>query len=121
MKSNPNDLVVYEGQTILDAVRVIEANFVRCAVVVNEEDKVVGVFSEGDVMRALLRGVDMHVQLQQCLPGNFHYLKDEDYPAALRLFRKKGITLLPILDDEFKLHDVITVYDIWERAKIRID
>ena len=41
MKSNPNDLMVYEGQTILDAVQVIEANFVRCVVVVNEEDKVI--------------------------------------------------------------------------------
>ena len=45
---------IYDAQDIEDAIFVIQSNFSRSVIVLNSADKVVGVFTEGDVLRAIL-------------------------------------------------------------------
>jgi len=115
------DYLVHESQPILEAAGVIQAAAVRCCVVVNDAKRIVGVFSEGDVLRALLRGTDMHIPLRQVLSGRFLYLHEFDYRAAFVLFREKGVTLIPIVDQNFVVQGIITIFDILKRVEFRAD
>ena len=100
-----------EQATMRDAITVIQRNESRCAVVRGHAGKVVGVFSEGDVLRALLRGTDIHAPLRNLLRPSFVYLRERNLDEARGHFRR-GISLLPVLDSEFNLRDVLTVQDI---------
>lgn len=105
---------VNEDQTIKDAISVIQNNLSRCVMVLNAQGKVVGTFSEGDVLRSLLQDVDVHIPLKKVINPSFHYLNENDMLKAYELVKRHGITLVPVVDDEFELKDVITIFQIME-------
>src|SRR5437588_11422266 len=97
---------VSHNATLLDAVEKIAGNKTRCVVVLDGA-KVVGVLSEGDVIRALLRGTDTHTVLSQVIKPSFVYMNDRDRARAFELFRRFLFTLIPVVDRSFRLCDVI--------------
>ncbi len=110
-------LVIPFDARLIDAVQAIKENKNRCVVVVSG-DKVVGVLSEGDVMRALLHGADVHSPLEVWISHDFKFLSDANDVGALELMRCYGITLVPVLDVDFSLRDVVTLADILQRVSL---
>lgn len=100
---------------LIDAIQAIKENHNRC-VIVQSGEKVIGVVSEGDVMRALLRGADVHTPIEDWVSHDFKFLSIVDYQKALDLMRKHGITMVPVLDENFALLDVITLVDILQKV-----
>jgi CBS domain-containing protein len=103
--------------TLIDAVQVIKENKSRC-VFVHSDNKVIGVISEGDVMRALLHGADIHSPIENWLSHDFKFLPDLNYQRALELMSKYGITTIPILDENLNLVNVVTLIDVLERVRL---
>lgn len=117
---NDRDLSNYVldlDSTLLDAAQVIERNHSRCAVVVTE-GKVIGVIAEGDLLRATLQGSTIYANVKKFVKLDFKYLKSRDEEAALSLFKAYGFTLIPVLDDDFHLIDVIPISDILDKARL---
>ena len=95
---------------MLNAISSIQLNECRCVIVMNYEEKVIGVFSQGDVLRAVLKGIDLHTPLGKLINPNFKYLNHNNKKEALELI-KSGIIMVPIIDKEFRLKSVITFKD----------
>ena len=112
-----SDYVLDRGSTLLDAAQVIERNRSRCAVVVADV-KVVGVIAEGDLLRAMLQGSTIYANVKNFIKLDFKYLKNRDEEAALSLFKVHGFTLIPVLDDDFHLIDVILISDILDKVRL---
>ena len=110
---------VNELETIKEAVSVIQCNLTRCAIVINDQKKVVGVFSEGDVLRAILGNIDMHAPLKRVISPTFMHLLKPDINKAFDLVKKHGITLIPVIDDNFILKDVITIFDVLNKSSLK--
>jgi CBS domain-containing protein len=104
---------VRESASMEEAISAIQMSECRCVLVTNEADRVVGVFSEGDVLRAILAGRETHMPLKNLLKPNFKYLHEADEKAALEIF-KKGITLVPVVDKDFHLKSAFTLLDFLE-------
>lgn len=96
-----------------DAIALIQKNESRCVVVVGEHRKAVGVFSEGDVLRAILGGVDVHAPLRNLIQPSFRYLHTRDLAAARPLLLD-GITLVPVVSHDFIVEDVLTLKDVFK-------
>lgn len=108
-----------EEQTIKEAMSVIQSNLSRCVIVLNKANKVVGVFSEGDVLRAILKGIDIYTPLKEVINPRFHYLKEHDIQKAYRMVKKFNITsIIPVVDRNLKLKDVITIFDVLEHLAL---
>jgi arabinose-5-phosphate isomerase len=111
--TNLEDFSVRDGATMRDAIALIQKNNSRCVIVLGVEHKVVGVFSEGDVLRAILSGIDVHTPLKTLIKPSFRYLHKRDLVEARKLILG-GITLVPVLDAEFRLVDVLTLRDVFK-------
>jgi predicted transcriptional regulator len=108
---------VQSSGTLLDAAQAIAANRSRCVIVMSG-DKAVGVISEGDLVRALLRGIDIYAPMQSFTHHGIAFMHERDMAKALDLFRKRGISLIPILNHEFGLEDVITLQQLLDQVKL---
>lgn len=108
---------VESNGTLLDAAQAIASNHSRCVVVV-DHGKVIGVLSEGDLVRALLRGTDIYSPMQPFIHHGIVFLEQREMGRALALFRSHGISLIPILDEELKLHDVITLNELLTQVQL---
>ncbi len=111
------DYCVNEKDTIIEVVSAIMNNFSRCVIVLGDCKKVIGVFSEGDVLRSLLEGINIHTPLNRLLTPSFYYLGNRDMQQAYKLVKSYGITLLPIVDENFYLQDIITIFDVMEHLR----
>jgi CBS domain-containing protein len=109
-------LLPYEG-TLLNALSKIEKNNCR-AVFAVKADKVVGVISEGDIIRALLHGSSVYSPLSKWLNESFKYLTSKDYIKAWNLLKTYHTTLIPIVTDDFRLEDVITIADVYAQLEL---
>lgn len=107
-------LTVPASSTILDTARAIQQNNLRC-VFLTDGEKVVGVCSQGDIMKALLRGGNVHMPVEKIAIMNFRYLRESDWVTAQRWIRELGITMVPILNEDFRLIDVITLPMVLDR------
>ena len=94
--------------TIMDAAEKIERNHAR-AVVVLKDKKVVGVCSQGDIIRLLLRGGDIYTMIEKIVQPSFLFLREKDFPMAYQLIRQHGVTIIPIIDNDFHLVDIVTL------------
>ena len=108
------DFVIQRRATLIEAINVINRNRSRTAIVLDGE-KVIGTISEGDIMRALLGGADVHARLADFVQVGFRYLNEKNYDKALALMHPSGIMLIPVVDKEFHLKDVITLGEVLDR------
>lgn len=110
-----SEFIVHEKQPIKEAIKIIQGNLSRCAVVINDANKVVGVFSEGDVLRAILNEVDLYVPVKKVIKPSFLYVESHDYRKAFALIKKHGISLVPIINESYELSGVITLLELLEK------
>jgi arabinose-5-phosphate isomerase len=103
--------------TLLDAVETIEHNHSRCTIII-DGGKVVGILSEGDVLRAFLKGADVRAPISEYFNPSFKFLTEFDREAALKLFRDHGITLIPLVDHDLRLTGVVTWKDILDSVSV---
>lgn len=101
--------------TIKDIMLVIESIRER-GVVVIEENKVCGVLTLGDIIRALAEGMNTYAKITKIYSSNFIYLKEENLEEAFEIFKAKNISLIPVIDNEYHLISVITPRDVMSKA-----
>jgi predicted transcriptional regulator len=110
------NFVIDKKSTLLIACNAIEKNKSRC-VLISEKKKIIGVLSEGDVMRALIRGTSIYSKIEPFINLDFFYLTEKDLTQAKKIFRKNLITIIPILNKSMKLINIITLRDIFDVFK----
>ena len=113
--SKLESFIVDDHSTIKDAIQQIENNNCRCVIVVRgrEHRTVAGVFSQGDVLRVILEGVDIHTPLNRVVSPTFKCLRTRNMKKALEYIRA-GLTLIPVVTDSYALKDVITFFDVFD-------
>lgn len=112
--------LVNKNDTIEYALKKIDYNQFGI-VFIEENEKVIGCVTDGDIRRVLLIEKDLNISIGRCINENFVYLVD--YKATkeniLKLLDSR-IKAIPILDDEFRLISVVSQNNIdWnEKEKI---
>ena len=110
---------VNEDYTIKEVLEQFESSNDRVALVENTAGKIVGVVSQGDILRSLSAGGNIYAHINQIIKNSFLHLYTKDMEEAYRIFKKKKITLLPVIDYEGRLSDVITLDDIFDYLESR--
>lgn len=110
------DICITEDYTLLEAANAIKIARHRGVLVLNDAEKVCGFISQGDIIDAIRDGVSLYARVGTVLKPSFLYLREKDYKKALPIFQGKLISILPVVDDDFHLTDVITLRDILDHA-----
>lgn len=114
MSDSLDKYVIRLQQSIKDAILKISQNLCRCVIVIRDENTVVGVISEGDIIRYLMTDVSLYTPIGKVVQPSFKYLYEHNMNTALLYLREGGITLIPIVDQKFSLKNVITVHEVMD-------
>lgn len=119
MQDSLSPFTVASESTLIEAAKVIESNAARTALVMNDKDdgKAIGIISEGDILRALLKGADIHAPVTEHMHVNFRYLETMDHAKAKALFAEHGFGMIPVLDRTMHLTGVITLIDCLRQSR----
>ncbi|MGQ4876555.1 MAG: CBS domain-containing protein, partial [Promethearchaeia archaeon] len=66
----PEAFKVFENESIKEVMRHIDKNSFRFAVIVNNENKLKGVVSDGDIRRSILKGIDISQSISLIMNKN---------------------------------------------------
>ena len=114
MSDSLDKYVVRLQQSIKDAILKISQNLCRCVIVIRDENTVVGVISEGDIIRCLMTDVSLYTPIGKVVQPSFKYLYEDNMNTALLYLREGGVTLIPIVDKKFSLTNVVTVHEVMD-------
>lgn len=92
--------------TVEEAWSIIEMNSQRSVIVV-EGSKVVGTLSDGDIRKAMLLKRLLITPVREVMNLSFVSIKENEKKNAGNIFRKKNIFLLPVVDAEMNLLDIL--------------
>lgn len=105
--------IVLENYTLREVMEKLEENHQRVVLVKNEIGKIVGILSQGDIIRALLSGSNVYTQAQTIMRPSFIYLTKYDLSKAYHIFKEKKVSLVPVLNEDAELVSVITLNEIF--------
>ena len=78
--------------------------------VLNDKQQVVATLSDGDIRRGLVAGHELNESVEQIMFRNFRYLQMGNIQIEqLRQFREQQLPIVPILDKDGRLCDIINL------------
>ena len=103
------NIVSVDGITVGEAMKMITSNRRGSIIIIDEGGYLLGVVSDGDIRRAMVRGATKLTPIVKCVNKNPVTCNEFDDEESIRtLFEKKvQITLIPIISKENKLIDVM--------------
>lgn len=94
---------IQDSATLIEALGHLNAisGALMTLLVLDGEGRMCGTLTDGDVRRALLRGVSLGSPVSEAMRTDFSALSDgEECVAALRDMRMRGLRLVPVLDGD---------------------
>lgn len=110
---NWTDTLVREGASVHEAVATIDASAVQIALVVDGERRLLGTITDGDVRRAILRGVSLEDPVTQVMNENPTTAREHDDPeTVLALMRQRRLHQVPVLDATWRVVGLRVIDDL---------
>ena len=110
------DLVIFETSKIRKALQSLEKTGKKLLIVVDNNNKVNGVLTDGDVRRGLLNGESLDIEVRSIMNKDFLFFRENNY--SLNIQEKAlnmGIDAIPILDEKDRLVNIIWLNSRIER------
>lgn len=88
--------------------------------VLDEDNRMVGTLTDGDSRRALIKGASVNDKVETIMHKNFNYMNVEDIGNVKEIRRQKELkmTLIPVLDKQMHIVDVINLERNFTRLPI---
>ena len=115
--------VVNTGTKVYDAIVEIDSKGIGVTVVVDEEKRVKGILTDGDLRRALMKQESIYSLVVDDVMTPSPMGIDENMSAAeaLGIMEWYQITHLVILDDEKRLRGILHLHDILGKEEFRLN
>jgi CBS domain-containing protein len=97
-----------------EAMQAITANM-RGIIFVTENKKVIGVLSDGDIRRTLLRGVTLLAPISSIMNTNFVFVTNNNKKIIQQIMLERGVTAVPVLDKNGKMRNIVFIDEIKNR------
>lgn len=117
-----NDILISPHIPIREAIKKLNETAKQILLVVNSDGKIIGTITDGDVRRALIRGVSLDQPAGSIMNKNPKTVKRGFEPSYVRsLFLKYGIKRIPVVDEAGRVKDLLFIEDFIEKKRRKLD
>ena len=101
-------VTVKENIRLFDALEKMESERARLIFVIDSKDSLVGVMSQGDLLKIsnLLAPINSYMEM------NPVYLFDKDSARALEVMKQYQFSEIPILTEQYKILEVVSIWEL---------
>ncbi len=109
MEKKFEDFIVSDQTKTIEALIKINNNKQGFVIVIDKDDKVVGVLTDGDVRRSIIKEHSLNDNISSIFTRDAVIISISDgFEAVIESFKKQSIKFIPIVDDQSKLVNIIT-------------
>ena len=120
MMGNWRDAIVRPHDTILAAIESIERGVLQIALVLDDDGRLIGSVTDGDVRRAILKGVTLDQPVERAMNGapfSVPLNYDKDDLKATMLARR--LHQVPVIDGSQRVTDLVVIDDLVKGGRTR--
>ena len=107
-----NAFIIEEAVSIRDALQKIEKNHLGLVLTVDSNDKIVGICTDGDIRRRLIKDNNLDARISTCANPQFVYVEEHVTREGILKKLNKQIKMVPVLDAAGRLIDIVTREDL---------
>jgi dTDP-glucose pyrophosphorylase len=105
--------ILHSSNTLLETIQKIDSSPIQFMLVVNSEGRLEGVITDGDIRRAILKGIGLDSKIDGIMNRNPKTVpKNTSKDEILAMMRRHVLHHLPVLDEDGKIFDLITLDDL---------
>ncbi|MCG9632614.1 nucleotidyltransferase family protein [Vibrio sp. Isolate30] len=113
-----NNVLIKPDNTIRDALEIINNEALRVVLVVNEEQELLGVVTDGDIRRGLLNNLPLTEPVSEVMNTNpTTALEGSSREELIELMESRGILSIPLLDASDKVVGLETLHGALHQPK----
>jgi len=107
------DLTISPRQLIKDALKKLSVAGEKCLMVTDQDNRLLGTLSDGDLRKAILRGANINTSIEKIFNRNPSCLSEGEYTKAeaKKMFTENQFDLIPIVDSDGRVVD----YIVWKK------
>lgn len=106
-------MLVRPDSTIVEAIKIIDSGGGQIAIIVDDDRHLVGVFTDADVRKAIVRNVPLDGPCSAVMTSTPIVLNvNSSRGERLELMRRRHVRQLPLVDDDNRLVDVVLLMDL---------
>jgi D-glycero-alpha-D-manno-heptose-7-phosphate kinase len=115
---NIKDFTISINSSIKDSIIKIDNNKGGFILLTNPKNQVVGIATDGDIRRTLIKNNDLDQKIKSCSNSNFIYVSEDFSHETIYKKLDNNIKFIPVLNKKNELVSIITKDNIPYRAEI---
>lgn len=110
--------VILPAASVKDVMQVMDKSALQIAFVVDEENRLLGAVTDGDVRRSILRGEELFAPVERIMNSHpIAALQGTERAALLRLMKAKTVRQIPLVDEENHLVGLAQMEELLYRPR----
>ena len=121
MHTGPENAAVLEGRSLRSAIVEMSSKGLSMVTITDEDGKLKGIITDGDLRRMLERGVDVYNEtIDNVMTKNPKWIDSREMAVnALQYMSDRKITSMPVLDENGRVVGSILMTDIFKAGVVR--
>jgi len=121
MHSGKENAIIDTGRTLRDAIVEMSAKGLSMVTVVDSENRLMGIITDGDLRRMLHKSINVYDEIiDNVMTKNPKWIDQREMAVnALQIMNDKKITCMPVLDNEQKVVGTILLQDIFKAGIVK--
>lgn len=117
---NWRDAIVSPHDTILTAIESIERGVLQIALVLDDDGRLIGSVTDGDVRRAILKGITLDQPVERAMNGApFSVTPNHDKDELKATMLARRLHQVPVIDGERRVIDLVIIDDLVKNGQTR--
>ena len=102
------DIIVKYNITFKSAFKILNKTGQKCLVISDDNNLLLGTFTDGDIRKAILKGVQLNSTIKNYYKKNPITISEKDYNEKVKeIFIKNKFDLIPVVDKNKKIVKII--------------
>lgn len=107
-------VIIKPSDSILKAIQIIDQSSLQIALIVDDNNHLLGTVTDGDIRRSILKGLGFDQTVEQIMNPQPYFIRSNDKPEkASLMMKKKNLHHIPVLDDNNCLLDLKIIDELF--------
>ncbi|MBU2494641.1 MAG: CBS domain-containing protein [Bacteroidetes bacterium] len=114
------NIIINKTATAKDAIKQLDKNLEKILFVVDENNKLIGSVTDGDIRRWILKDGDLSIEIEKvCFKGTFFVRHNYNIDFIKKEIRKREISHVPVVNDDHAIVEFLVWDKLFDEKTVR--
>lgn len=114
-----SEISISSDLSVVDAMRIINKGSAQIALVVDQNQRLIGTLTDGDIRRGLLHGKSLYSPVSHLMNHNFRFVnRGDNKKDVLEMMRREVLSQIPVLDSDGRVIELLLLQEFMQPQEL---